>query len=88
MNKILGVMAVLCLAAFVNAKETEQIPTKEQCEDYKLMEYMSLTEKNKKSVEDSCKKRYSSEHALGNCTAFEGQDLLNALKEKAKKVCK
>ncbi len=62
--------------------------TAEQCEDYLAVGFFHLTDAQEKAVLDSCKKRYSSENALGNCTAFEGQDKINELKKIAEKECK
>ena len=61
--------------------------TEEQCEEFRDWESLSLTDEQKKKVEDSCKSRYSSENAILNCTAFEGEDYIKELKERAKKEC-
>ncbi|MET0007400.1 MAG: hypothetical protein ABW124_17340 [Candidatus Thiodiazotropha sp. 6PLUC9] len=61
--------------------------SKEQCEEWKAIEYIQLSDDNKQVVIDSCKQRYTSERALGNCTAFEGEDLIKYLKNKAKTEC-
>ena len=62
--------------------------TEEQCEEFRGWESLSLTDEQKKEVEDSCKSRYSSENAILNCTAFEGEDYIKELKELAEKECK
>lgn len=76
--------AFLLLSSYGYAGEI----TKEQCKEYKMYETLDLTEANKKKVEDSCKKRYSSDNALGNCTVFEGEDYRKELNKLAKKECK
>ncbi|WP_300411213.1 hypothetical protein [uncultured Alcanivorax sp.] len=89
MKKVFLITAALGISSVSLAAEFPDVAlTKEQCEDWNTTEYISLTKENKELVEDSCKERYSSEHALGNCTAFEGQDLIDQLKKQAKSQCK
>jgi hypothetical protein len=89
MNRlIVFTLGTLFVISSSNANDFSHVTlTKEQCEEWKAIEYIQLTEDNKRVVEDSCKKRYTSENALGNCTAFEGEDLIKYLKDKAKTEC-
>ncbi|WP_221796679.1 hypothetical protein [Oceanobacter mangrovi] len=88
MKKYIAV--IFCLfGVYVHAEALPTVQlTNEQCGDWVDMEYLSLTAENKEFVRASCAKRYSSDNAMGNCTAFEGEDFLKHLKELAKTQCK
>ena len=88
MKKKSSIVCIFALFAAGAAFASDVKLTEEQCEDFAVMETLRLSEANKKAVLDSCKERYSSENALGNCTAFEGEDYLKMLKKLAKKQCK
>lgn len=89
MKKLFLAAFLLTFPVFIYAAEFSGVKlTKEQCDDWKSVESITLTDENKKLVEDSCKERYSSENALDNCTTYEGEDLITYLKNEAKKQCK
>ncbi len=89
MIKRLIFAALMCSSAQAYSAGYPDIKlTSEQCEDWIYSEYISLTKENKEIVRQSCAERYSSENAMGNCTAFEGEDLIKHLKKLAKVQCK
>ncbi|RCU50901.1 hypothetical protein EZV61_07080 [Corallincola luteus] len=77
--------AVLAFAFVSSASASELTP--EQCQEFKLIAEVSLTESQQQQVTDSCKQRYNSQDGLSQCAYEEGEALRVKLMDVATTEC-
>ncbi|GAA5218231.1 hypothetical protein GCM10025776_26480 [Corallincola platygyrae] len=79
-------ITVLAMLFATQVYATELTP--QQCEEYLLIDEVSLTEQQHKLVTEQCKTRFNSKDGVSQCAYEEGELLRQSLSEQAAVKCK